>query len=70
MDGIEFQARSRHLIQIGPSAAVGANYLVGKVLLGVSLSTDNLNVSATQTTHKNIRDFILQVFLLSSFIYL
>ncbi|MCP9258670.1 STE/STE20/SLK protein kinase [Dirofilaria immitis] len=56
----------RHLIPAGSAAgsaptAVGINYLVGKLPLGVfSLSTDQLNVPAIRTIYKHIPDFMLQ----------
>ncbi|KAM3724492.1 Serine/threonine-protein kinase [Dirofilaria immitis] len=59
-------AYSRHLIPAGSAAgsaptAVGINYLVGKLPLGVfSLSTDQLNVPAIRTIYKHIPDFMLQ----------
>ncbi|CAG9538545.1 unnamed protein product [Cercopithifilaria johnstoni] len=55
------QACSRHLIQVGPiSAVTGTNYSVGKLPLGVSLSTDHLNAPATRTIYMHIPDSILQ----------
>ncbi|EJW81712.1 hypothetical protein WUBG_07379, partial [Wuchereria bancrofti] len=54
-------ARSRHLIQVGAtSTAIGANQPVGKLPLGVSLSTDQLNTSATRTIYTHIPDSVLQ----------
>ncbi|EFO23750.2 hypothetical protein LOAG_04738 [Loa loa] len=54
-------ARSHHLIQVDPaSTAPGTNYHVSKLPLGVSLSTDHLNVSATRTTYRHIPDSMLQ----------
>ncbi|VIO90566.1 Protein kinase domain containing protein [Brugia malayi] len=54
-------ARSRHLIQVGAtSTAIGANQPVGKLPLGVSLSTDQLNTSATRTIYTHIPDSVLK----------
>lgn len=57
-----FQACSLHLIQVGSTAAPGANYSVSKLPLGTSLSTDHLNASATRTLYRHIPDSMLQVF--------
>uniref|UniRef100_A0A158Q818 Protein kinase domain-containing protein n=1 Tax=Elaeophora elaphi TaxID=1147741 RepID=A0A158Q818_9BILA len=51
------RASSRHLIQVDPtSAAIGTNYPVSKLPLGVSLSTDHLTSSATRTIYRHIPD--------------